>query len=506
MLSIIVLDCTAQKAVDNLRNNNLLVRMNSAGLLVDSASTPAIRTIGGLSLLDQAGVWMSAIDANGVIRVAAHNVVGKTSDLWAGPLQTSNEIASDSNSWRKVWYVNQSMVDYHVSNYKNNGYSAASELVNWPGNGQSGYANILAAFVDNEVNDMKYNPSNGDYPYLQTSSNLLSISNDRANTHLVSKAQPLGVELHTSIMGFGEKDSALKNCFMVRYSVFNRSPRNYTNFRFSTVMNFGIGVFDNEYLGTDVGNKILFAINDTSEATYSNKLVSMGCMALNRQLSSTMYFENSADPVNGLPVIDSHYVRLMNGYWKNGKRLVYGGNGVDASGTDAQFVYPYNTDASHGNIMWSDNESYQPGKRFGIMNFDSINLASGAGIYYDVLYFYVEENNFDIKQISNSCLKFKQVLSTKNLLKTDNIRRNNTQNLELYPNPVKAGEKMVIRLALESPTNIRVIGLDGREIVKLDLDNFDNSIILPEDLSEGMYLLEYETLNTKWYTKFILNH
>lgn len=63
----------------------------------------------------------------------------------------------------------------------------------------------------------------------------------------------------------------------------------------------------------------------------------------------------------------------------------------------------------------------------------------------------------------------------------------------------------MIKFSAESPASMRIISSEGRQIIKIDLDIFDNSIILPEDLAEGVYLLEYETLNTKRYIKFALN-
>lgn len=496
---------TGQTPVATMYSHDIVLRMMSRGLMGDSLNAPALQSSGGLTLIDKAGVWMSATDANGVIRVAAHNVIGDKHEFWPGPLQLNNAMAADTLSWNKVWLLSRQEVDYHKAHYKDNNYMVAAVISQWPGNGPAGFARILAPFVDNDLNDQMYQPADGDYPYFSGENFLYSIANDRASSHRLSKALPLGVELHTSVLGFSDADPELSKCVLVRYSVFNRSANDYKNFRLSAVVNFSIGALQNEYLGTDVANKILFAINDTSEATFSGKLVSTGCMALNHQLSSTMYFENTPDPVNGIPVLDSHYLRLMSGYWKNNKQLVYGGNGVDASGATARFVYPYNTDASHGSLMWSDNERYQPGKRLGLMNFDTVELKAGAAKNYDLLYFFVEEDSFDVKQISQSCLKIKQVLNTKNLLKNNENRLSIGGKTLVYPNPVKAGEKMVIKFIHETPVSMRIISLEGIEIVKIDLDSFENSIILPEDLAEGVYLLEYETLNTKRYIKFNLN-
>lgn len=486
--------------------NSIRLRIYSNGLMGDSAGSAAVRNANGLAFADRIGVWMSATDSAGNIRLACHDILGSSHEFWAGPLSLNNMQSADSNVWNRVYPMSSALINSHLMNYKNNGYVPHPFIVNWPGNGSSGYATILAPFVDNEVNDQVYTPLDGDYPYIPTNSEILAIANDRANAHQLSGSLPMGVELHTSVMGFDSKDSALKNCLLVKYYVFNRSPFNYSNFRLSVAMNFGIGSINNEYLGTDVPNKTLFAINDTSEATFSNKLVSIGCMALNNRLSSTIYFENTGDPVNGKPVSDTQFLRLMKGYWKNGKRLVYGGNGVDASGNVTSFVYPYNTDASQGGQMWSDNDNFQSGKRYGLLNFDSAELKAGTARVYEVAIFLVEENIFNVKQIGQNCLTIRQALKTKNLLKIDQNDYTFVEKMSLYPNPVKAGEKMVINGAQEMPISMRVISFDGREICKINLEDYANFIILPYDFSDGVYLLEYETLNTKRYIKFVINH
>src|SRR5690606_22004211 len=129
-------------------------------------------------------------------------------------------------------------------------------------------------------------------------------------------------------------------------------------------------------------------------------------------------------------------------------------------------------------------------QRIGLINFDSIELKSGAAVNFDLLYFVVEKNNFDIKQISNNCLSIKQVLNTRNLLEIDKIQGKKSSEIALYPNPCKPGEKLMIKGGIESASNLRLLDGLGRELTELNLDNSDNSIILPNDLSNGVYYLE----------------
>lgn len=489
-----------------IRVNRLQLQMSSDGLISDSSKEAAIMGPDGLNLAKKCGIWLSATDSSGKIRISAFDVLGNQQEFWPGPMSLSNEQSADPNNWNRVYYMSKNEVDNHLNRYQESNYTPSTEITEWPGSGNAPYAKILAPFVDNEVNDMIYNPLEGDYPYLTSDEMLYSISNDAYSAHNLSKAEKIGIELHTSVMGFDSEDSLLSNCLFVRYSVFNRSNRDYKNFVFSGIINFKIGSTLNEYLGTDVNSRAIFAINDTSEATFSNRMVSLGCMAINNKISSTIYFENTSDPVNGIPVIDSHFYRLSRGFWKNGESMKYGGNGVDASGSNARFVYPYESDASHGSQLWSDNDRYQPGQRIGMINFDSVELKKGKAMNFDLLYFFVDKKGFNIEQISEYCSNVKRVLNTKNLSKIDEINANLSKSIQMYPNPCKAGDKLSIKEPLESATKLNLFDELGRKIVELNLDSSDNSIILPLDLKSGVYYLQIETLNTKSHSKLIINN
>jgi hypothetical protein len=81
-----------------------------------------------------------------------------------------------------------------------------------------------------------------------------------------------------------------------------------------------------------------------------------------------------------------------------------------------------------------------------------------------------------------------------------------THKIQWYPNPVKIGDKLKMKTELESPDDIRLIDLYGKEICKLNLDKNDNSVILPLGLKSGVYIIECKTLNTVLYNKLILNN
>jgi hypothetical protein len=491
----------AQPSSSVLRVNELEAALRSDGLLFDSMGTTKFRTRSGLQLANRAGIWISAKDSAGNIMVSTHDVLGNNGDFSSGPLEIASGQAPDPAMWNKVYPVTAAEIAYHQSHYNTGGYTVPQNILNWPGSSAPPYAKILAPFVDYQDSNQVYEPLKGDYPYIISDGLVYGLSNEKYNN-----AGSMGIELHTSLYGFDQKDSILKNCILVRYSVHNRSGKNYDNFRLSSVINFKIGVSQNEFLGTDVRSKAIFAVNDTSEATFSNKLVSMGCMLVNRKISSTMYFNDNNDPISGRPISDGDYYNLMQGRWKSGKQLTYFGNGVDGS-IPARYVYPYTSDASHGDTLWSEESTSNiPGQRLGIMNTDSTQLKKGEAKVYDFVYFFVEKNTYNVKRIGEYCLKVNTALAAKNLLDIGGNTPAKRPLLSCFPNPAKAGEKLTITNVPETALYLRLIGLDGQEICKLNLDINNNCIILPHYLSSGMYMIEYKTLNTIQFNKLIINN
>ena len=62
-----------------------------------------------------------------------------------------------------------------------------------------------------------------------------------------------------------------------------------------------------------------------------------------------VYYNNSNNPINGEPSTPLHFYNYMNGIWKNGQKMAYGGDGVTpASGAnldiEADYMFPGDTD------------------------------------------------------------------------------------------------------------------------------------------------------------------
>jgi hypothetical protein len=508
-LVLIILFCISfksesQNTEGGLFINQIKATVNSNGFLFDSLGNSGLKTKNGFPLSVGAGIWMSANDSLGNLRVAAHNVLGNNHDFWAGPLELISGNAPNPSLWNKVYTVNKNEVDFHLLNYKKSNYQMSENIKMWPGSAPYPYAKTLAPFVDLNDNNQIYEPNKGDYPFFKGDAIVYSIYNDNYTNHSYSNALPIGVEVHTSMFGFNTQ-SVLDNCIIVRHVLFNRSGRDYQNFRFSNVINFKIGNIFNEFLGTDIKNNCLFAINDTTEATFSNRLVSLGCMALNKGISSTMYFNNDNDMINGKPTLPEHFKSLMAGKWKNKKSLSYGSNGVDGS-FDTKFVYPYDTDDKNLNLMWNEESvGNTSGQRIGVMNFDSVQLKSNNVIYYDFVYFFVDENYKNIKQLEFLCLSIKNELNRLNVLKINQDLLTRKLEVIMSPNPLKKGEQLLVLKNDDMPCFVSVVDMQGKEIYKFYLEKNKESVKLPDYLQSGIYFLNFQTLNNKHTSKLIIN-
>ncbi|MES2616230.1 MAG: T9SS type A sorting domain-containing protein [Bacteroidota bacterium] len=489
---------SAQQPFTKVEVNRLKAVLGADGVLFDSSGTSGLNIKNAVvnSLANRAGIWMSATDSAGNLRLSAHNVLGGTHDFWPGPLEVNGAKAADPVIWNKSYAVTKTEINYHKQHYMDAGYTASQGIAAWPGSQGSPYAQVLAPFVDNNLSNQLYEPLLGDYPYFTSDAISYSISNDNYANHTYSGGLPLGVEVQTSLYAFNSTDSFLGNAVFVRYVVHNRSNRNYDNFRLSAVTNFKIGVTANEYLGTSIPGNAMFAINDTTEATFKEQLVSLGCMAFNHRIKSTMYFNNDNNAINGSPVSAVDFQRLMQGQWKNGASLRFGGNGIDGNDV-ARYIYPYTGDSENGNLMWSETSvGNTSGNRIGLMNSDSFTLNRGKALVFDFLYFYVEEKFANIKQIDYFCSSLNARLADKQMLSNDKITASKGMSFYTYPNPAKAGEKMGIFRKQEIAMGLTIYDISGREICNYNLPVTENSIILPASLISGLYYIEFKTLNT----------
>lgn len=135
--------------------------------------------------------------------------------------------------------------------------------------------------------------------------------------------------------------------------------------------------------GDAVGNCAINGVN------FGNNIVDDERFGMRR----FVYYNNSLDAISGEPTKATDYYNYLRGYWKNGQRMKYGGNGISNGTTefDCDFMFPGDSDPYHwgtdGNDVpeWSEVTSgNSPADRRFMQSAGPFTLKPGALNYVTV--------------------------------------------------------------------------------------------------------------------------
>ena len=354
-------------------------------------------------------LWFGGVDAGGNLKVAAATYGQGGKDFWPGPLTTS---AASTNAdvcaqYDKLWKVNRSEIDTFIANYDKDGYKIPESIETWPGNGDQslGHAKNLAPFHD-EDGDGLYNPAAGDYPEISGDQALWWVYNDKGNVHSEFGGDPIGLEVQVLAFGFATNDER-NNMTFYKYRVINRSPNSSLDSTiFGQWVDPDLGFAFDDYVQCDVDRSLGICFNgddlDENSNGYGLNPPSIGVdffqgpladandgIDNNRNgvideegetiiMSKFVYYNNTSDPVNGNPNSDNDVYNYLNGVWRNGQAITYGGNGTVAGGDPADFMFPGTTDPK-GRPQWTEvTEGNTPEDRRFLQTAGPFTLKPGA--------------------------------------------------------------------------------------------------------------------------------
>ena len=118
----------------------------------------------------------------------------------------------------------------------------------------------------------------------------------------------------------------------------------------------GIDFFEGPYQDTDsVDNpltEVFYDAVDSLGIPYEGIGIGYGDGIIDNErfgMRRFVYYNNSGNPINGEPSTPLHYYNYMNGIWKNGQKMAYGGDGVAAAtganlDIPADYFFPGETD------------------------------------------------------------------------------------------------------------------------------------------------------------------
>jgi hypothetical protein len=224
------------------------------------------------------------------------------------------------------------------------------------------------------------------------------VFNDKGNVHTESQGEPIGMEIRAQSFAFSTNDE-VNNMTFCNYVLINQGTQTLTETYFAQWVDCDLGGHVDDYVGCDVQRGLGYAYNgdafdeqtsyslgygehppamgiDFFEGPYQdsdgidNPLTSVFTDAVDslgipyggigigygdgiadneRYGMRKFLYYNWSSGIDGQPSQASHYYNYMRGYWRNGQRMVYGGNGItEASGADpsipADYMYPGDTD------------------------------------------------------------------------------------------------------------------------------------------------------------------
>ena len=281
-------------------------------------------------------------------------------------------------------------------------------IINWPAHGNTsiGQDLYLAPFYDNarpgESPSGFYDPiGEGDYPWYDINEEVDCrndrrvtlfgdethwwVFNDKGNIHTESGGDPIGMEIRAQAFAFAT-DDAINDMTFYNYELINRGTQTLFDTYFAQYVDPDVGDATNDLVGCDVQRGLGFCYNgeatdngqgaqpgygtnppavgvDFFEGPYQdndgvdNAIGILDGEALNGigygdgvvdneryGMRRFVFYNNSAGP-NGDPQSATDYYRYMQGIWRNGQRMVFGGDGFSTGGTvEADFMFPDNTD------------------------------------------------------------------------------------------------------------------------------------------------------------------
>ena len=390
---------------ETLAVNNVSTPMKINGLMsyMDGKANYFVPADGNSSPLYANGLWIAGLNDDSLVCASVSRF--GCGDFVPGPTKVDGSYGNDietKRAFNRVWSVSRAEIDDFIANVGSEGYSIPENILTWPGNGGEGYAEQLAPYYDAN-GDGVYNPRHGDYPLIRGDRMLFSIVNDVSQHEYTIGYYPLGMEIHVSAYAFDEpEDASLANTVFLSYKVINRSSRTYHNVHFGQFVDFDLGYGYDDYIGCDVQRGLAYCYNGKESdgpgtGMYYGVPPAQGCVVLagptmdadgldNRHTNNPLwqfttsdengnnaingwgfdngivdderigmrrfvYYENSSNNINGEPSVCTDYYNYLRGYWKNGMHITYGGNGVNYSTLDCDFMFPNDSDT----LNWGTN-------------------------------------------------------------------------------------------------------------------------------------------------------
>ena len=259
----------------------------------------------------------------------------------------------------------------------------------------------LGSFWDSDMfgpRDGLYDPTQGDYPTISirgcaeprfADEMTFWVYNDAGGIHETGGA-PIRMEVQATSFAYKSLDD-LNNMTFHQYKLVNRAPEPIDSMFFAMWMDVDLGCGDDDFIGCDTASSMMYAYNEDATdgnsgcdctigtevvPTYCNDVPILGVDLLRGPLteprlqadgsfrrvelgmtSFTYYNRAAGNPLPGTtdPTSPIEYYRMLNGYWRDGTALTYGGSGYQDGTEQIKYAFTEGPDKSGGWSMCEEN-------------------------------------------------------------------------------------------------------------------------------------------------------
>ena len=511
IFSLCLLNLTlAQTQSILLDNNNVRVKSTNVGPLFWDGATSVFEVPkgSGKSTIFASAQWIAGI-SNQQLHLFAETFkqgpVLNSADLQAGPI--SNNYSADFKLfWNRIWKVSQKDIqDFRNAVQLGHPIDSAlyKDIIQWPSKGNimgtdTNIANC-APFIDLNLNN-KYEPFLGDYPSIKGDVCTYSIMNDDM-VHLESNGAPLKFQINRMAYEFST-NNAVNNTLFVDYQISNRSGVQYDSVIFSSWVDFDLGNYADDFIGTDTIRNMIYAFNgdslDEGASGYGMNPPAQACIFLKNKIYSSMSYNNDFSPI-GNPSTPNHYYNYMNAIWKDGKPLVM--PGMDSSvQIKTRYVYP--GDPCSNNGWWEAKANNTPGDRRILGSIILPNQQNQMVPYNISLAFvYAKGNGGNLSSVCALKSAADEVISWYNnqvFGATNEVKTKET--FTLFPNPAK-NQITIVANGLKN-ADVSIYDIAGNFIKSFKLNESQN--FPTSELNSGIYILNVKTETNNLFKRFMV--
>jgi hypothetical protein len=408
----------------------------------------------------------------------------------------------------------------------------------------------------------------GDYPLIRGNMSLFFVFNDARHPNTESGGTPLGIEVHGMAYAFDQPaNTMLNNAVFMHYDVINRATYQYDDTWMGMFVDFDLGYAYDDYVGTDVYHGGIYCYNGPAvdgsgqPHAYGANPPTVGMQLLGGPflapdgldnpktdslgqalcdvsligagfgdsipdnerfgLSRSIFFNNSS-MYNGDPVMPVEYYKYLTGSWRDGTKMLYGGNGhanTSAYGPVCDYIFPMASDscdlgtggvAPNGPKIWTESTANnQANDRRMLGSTGPITFYPGARQPVDVVFLFALDtiHNASLDTLFDWFGRMKQDYNANPNMYMPALSVAShyipaKTNLLLYPNPTSS-LLTVEGLPVQSSLPYQIINLAGQTVASGRCSN--GTTLFVEHLQPGLYFIRIHAKDQVISKKFIRN-